>query len=507
MKKLLLLLCMACSSSFGQTFPVNNLQVNGASSFTGIATFTIPIAVSSGGTGVGVAGGTALDNITGFASTGFLTRTGAGAYTFQVAPSCSSSSNALQWTGAAFACNSAIVASSATTSTTQSLGNNTVNIATTAFVSNRGPCANIMDFGGNNAGVVSNNAAFTSALGAASNLSNNKCIYFPPGQYAFASQAGFTFTAGYQSVTLVGAGQDATQLYWSSGAGLLFSYNTGTDSVHIKDMALTTGSINAGSGIILANSFASSSSAALNTIQNVTIRDVNGYFGPNYFTNAILIQGISQVNMDGLNIAGPSGSPAGIGVNLTTTSSSVVPIIFNISNSGFYNLNIGLNYGQYVQGVQVINSNFTNDNKGIFVDTGLAGMDQLTVSNNQFNAFTNGFNIYALSAVPNVNISNNTFLINNNSSGVNLQATSTTTITGNTFEPNTGSPSNVFGVILNGKVIGASMISGNNFFNLTGGVTLQSGSGNVNVQSNVYNSCVTNTSNAGTGNVIGGGSP
>jgi hypothetical protein len=98
---------------------------------------TVP--VSHGGTGAASASGTAIDNISGFASTGFLTRTGAGAYSFQsltngislgniaqiaantvvgnatastanmVAqsmPSCSAASSALTWTtSSGFGCN------------------------------------------------------------------------------------------------------------------------------------------------------------------------------------------------------------------------------------------------------------------------------------------------------------------------------------------------------------------------------------------------------------------
>ena len=101
-----------------------------------------PMPVASGGTNSASASGTALDNITGFASTGFLTRTGAGTYAFQsltngitlgnlaqaaantvlanatgvtanvtafTMPSCSTSSSALGWTsGSGFACNGSI---------------------------------------------------------------------------------------------------------------------------------------------------------------------------------------------------------------------------------------------------------------------------------------------------------------------------------------------------------------------------------------------------------------
>ncbi len=46
---------------------------------------TSPLPVAQGGTAASSASGTALDNITGFSSTGFLTRTGAGSYAFQSA--------------------------------------------------------------------------------------------------------------------------------------------------------------------------------------------------------------------------------------------------------------------------------------------------------------------------------------------------------------------------------------------------------------------------------------
>ena len=100
------------------------------------------LAVARGGTGGGSASGTLLDNISGFAATGFLTRTGAGTYAFQSAtngitlgnlaqvatntalvnatagtanlaaqamPACSSTGNALKWsTNVGFGCNTTL---------------------------------------------------------------------------------------------------------------------------------------------------------------------------------------------------------------------------------------------------------------------------------------------------------------------------------------------------------------------------------------------------------------
>jgi hypothetical protein len=174
MKKILLLLLLFANIVLAQTFPVQNLQVNGTSnfvgtsSFTGAATFTVPIAVSSGGTGAGSASGTSLDNISGFSGTGFLTRTGAGTYSFQSLtngvtlpniqqitanvvlgnpsgstanvgqigmPSCSATGNALNWTsGTGFTCSS-IPFSLPVFDVQVAYGGNVANAATAAGVS------------------------------------------------------------------------------------------------------------------------------------------------------------------------------------------------------------------------------------------------------------------------------------------------------------------------------------------------------------------------------------
>lgn len=107
-----------------------------------ISTLTGILPVAKGGTNASTASGTALDNITGFAGTGFMVRAGGGAYSFlsttngiglgnlaQVAantvlanstgstanlaafsmPSCSTSASALDWTsGTGFTCNVAV---------------------------------------------------------------------------------------------------------------------------------------------------------------------------------------------------------------------------------------------------------------------------------------------------------------------------------------------------------------------------------------------------------------
>jgi hypothetical protein len=118
--------------------PGNVTAGNGLSQSGSTISIAAPVSVANGGTNSVMASGTALDNITGFTGTGFIQRTGAGAYAFVSAtngitlsnlaqgaansvilngtgatanftdypmPSCSSSSSAIQWTaGTGFTC-------------------------------------------------------------------------------------------------------------------------------------------------------------------------------------------------------------------------------------------------------------------------------------------------------------------------------------------------------------------------------------------------------------------
>lgn len=189
MKKILILVfALAFSVAQAQTFSVQNLSVAGST------TLTSPLTVANGGTGAATASGTALDNIAGFAGTGFITRTGAGTYAFQSAtngitlgnlvqsaantvlangtgstanvtafamPSCSTSASALIWTaGTGFTCNTSIAAASVSGTVAIANGGTgqvTQGAAFTAILgSSLVPIAN----GGTNAATAASNLVF-----------------------------------------------------------------------------------------------------------------------------------------------------------------------------------------------------------------------------------------------------------------------------------------------------------------------------------------------------------
>lgn len=143
-------------STSGQVITSTGPTTAPAWSNVSVSALTGIVTVAHGGTNSGSASGTALDNITGFAGTGFLTRTGAGTYAFQSATNgitfgnlaqagantllgnstgstanvaavtvtgCNGAAQALQWTnGLGFGCNSGVATSGANANITSLTG-------------------------------------------------------------------------------------------------------------------------------------------------------------------------------------------------------------------------------------------------------------------------------------------------------------------------------------------------------------------------------------------------
>ena len=76
---------LATTGSTVASFSAGTTGFTPSSATTGAVTLAGTLGIANGGTNASTASGTSLDNITGFSSTGFLTRTGAGTYAFQSA--------------------------------------------------------------------------------------------------------------------------------------------------------------------------------------------------------------------------------------------------------------------------------------------------------------------------------------------------------------------------------------------------------------------------------------
>jgi parallel beta-helix repeat protein len=347
-------------------------------------------------------------------------------------------------------------------------------------------------------------------------------VHIPCGQYYLTGSISVTVASG-AALSVHGEGSDCAVLYFYSGSGLVINYGNQFSSVTLEDFSVTTGTASTstvGVKLALATSVSNPAVSARNSIKNVTLRGGDGYVASDYWGTGISIANVSNVNFYGVFVASNS-SNNGNGVALQgLPSSSTYGVSYNFAHCTFQNVNYGIQYLSYVQGVTVNQSNFTFGTYGIYVPASQAGgLDQLAVSNSQFNM---AVGVYELTIVEATSLANNLFLIETNGVGASVKSGSVT-VTGNSFDGYTGSSNNTginvtaqFGSVAGnafwdlGEGVNASssvcMITGNTFYSDATGVYLTSSSAGNNVQSNLYSGVTTAVSDNGTGNVVGGGS-
>lgn len=463
------------SSPFAQTFPVQNLQVLGTSTFAGSSTFSVGPSVPTAGIGT-----SSLQA----ASTQFVQNAlGAGGFAPLFSPT---------FTGTPIA-------------PTPANGDNSTRIATTASVAAALPCKSILNYGGDPTNTNDNAAAFAATVAA--NSANNICVYFPPGTYKFSSQISYSVATVNTAIQILGAGSDVSLLNWPAGGGLNLNVNGATNAFHIRDLSFLTGAVNTGHAISL-NQQALSITApdpVVSDITGVVIRGNDGYSVTNYWQYGVYDFGVSDINFTSDAIYGASlVNGAGIYV---FGSSSLPPVVFNLNFTTINNVSTGFNYGNYVQGVSMTATNMAPVGNAVFVASGLSNtQSQLSISNSQFActvACVNGGSFVAPT-----NISNNLFEIFPGAIGILWNPGALVTITSNEFLGLNSNTTNTGIDIVTMTTFnnqGSGTITGNHFFGLNTGIKLESGSFGIVVGPNAYSNINTaNISNAaGSANTIG----
>ena len=313
-------------------------------------------------------------------------------------------------------------------------------------------CPNILDYGGDATGTVDNSVAF--AATAAVNVST-PCVFFPPGIFKFSSSVSYTFPSASQvSLSIIGSGQDTTELYWPSGGGLNINWLSHLNSTQISGMTFKAGIAHAGTALTFSRTTGAAGTSAdpPSTIENVTFGSLSTG-GPAWDT---MVKETSIVAVDFVNDWYSGDLNYSVGVDLEGTSGLPSPV-HNFSGNGFYCLNKGIIYGTYVQGVTVSGgSNFTCGNIGIWMPSTDTGMDQLTVSGSQFEVAQHA--IYDQVGLPALTVNNNLFITDTSGSdGIN-GCGAQVAISGNQFQAGTASG---YGIRCFGAGVGS--ISGNVF--------------------------------------------
>jgi hypothetical protein len=354
------------------------------------------------------------------------------------------------------------------------------------------------------------------------------CISFPPGKFALSRKIAYVLPASNFSISLLGSGGDATILFWpTANAGLSFTYNYMGNSIHIRDMSLTVGVAGGPSAIHLIQNYQTPGSTGYNAFSDftgITIRGDDAFTNDatlnakDYWNIGLNISGVSNVNVQSASFEGPyAGGYArqGVGIQIAGAATPSGDVIYagvlNIVASSFNSIGIGLVYGSNAQGLSISNGNFTGGQFGILTVPNEPGVDQLVIANSQFNESVAG--IYTQTAIPGLSVATSLFLMPIGSIGLNLAQCGRASISGNTFQsiiPDSPSSStNSNGIIVNNSEVGSTVITGNQFSQLTTAVWLQSQSTKVNVQANSYYADTNTVVNQGAvdANTVGGGSP
>jgi hypothetical protein len=330
------------------------------------------------------------------------------------------------------------------------------------------------------------------------------CISFPAGKYLFKSApAAINYPTAIYSVTIAGAGADNTTLFFSGPNGqgsngiTVNAQDTGTQalqSIHVRDLTFTTAVAGGYSALILAKT-GSQGTFAQSDIVRTTFRGDDGGALAYYWAAAVNVSGLSDINFDGDLFYGADGG--GTGIVLAGSGIGGVGTVYNIANSGFYSLGIGLAIESYVTGVTVTQSNFVNGSTCIWVPPSVSGVSNIAiVGGNNFNC--TGTQILLQSPVNSLVMNGNLIYLGYNGTnniGVWLDAPGGQqySFVNNVFSGLWCCGLSATGIVANfsgSGTVNSAVVMGNTFFNLTLGTDLTDAK-YWNVQGNFYTPAIT----------------
>ncbi|MGX7347337.1 hypothetical protein ACWM9A_15950 [Acetobacter pasteurianus] len=352
----------------------------------------------------------------------------------------------------------------------------------------------------------------TSALNnAMSALSENAggVIYFPSGTYTFNSEITYTAstTGGEFSLTFVGQGADSSILYWQDQTnGINIFLSLPTQSVHFRDLSITTSQQGSYTGVSITQN-GSGVSSGISDFTRVNFR--GGIPQLQFWGTAIYINDIINMNYEGVIIVGSlPDTNIGIGVSITGTSPNYA-LGHNFTKCFFYSGEIGIIYGNYTQGITVNQCNF-GTSTGIIVPGGESYLAQLSIIASQFGC--SAYGIVIESILSGITIIGNSFYYPDDTSptiGVYMNYSGSPAIQGTAIVGNFFGGHSIPGTTGKGIVTSGSsgsnnygVVIGNSFDNMNTGVDL-TGAQLWNVQGNIYGVTIPNQVIPGTSNSVG----
>ena len=208
--------------------------------------------------------------------------------------------------------------------------------------------------------------------------------YLPPGRYrANGALALDLAMAAHYGVTIAGAGAEATELYFPTAGGLSIARAGDHSRFSLRDLTITTGQAGGGTALTVTQAAAANPAlSAVSDLTNVMIRGSDGYAVTNFWTTGVAVTGGSIVRYQNCAIYG-SATRQGVGVALSGADASHATCVHNLAGVQLVQLDAGLTYGTWVQGVTIAGTNFTGCTRGILVNA-VSGASELLVADCQF---------------------------------------------------------------------------------------------------------------------------
>jgi len=382
-----------------------------------------------------------------------------------------------------------------------------------------GSCVNPVTYGADPTGTADSTSAFAEAY-AASVTSSGACVQFPSGTFKMLSGFTANLPTGTFGVTIAGAGQNTTILYWPSAvtAGITINFNASgppNDVFHLRDMTISTGVAGGGIGLLVNWASVEANSWDQRDVMNVTFRGADGGQATDYWNYdtemnmSAVVAGGDPGNINFINDmfygAGPKGGNFGTGTYLVAPlNAGRVGIAFNWTDCSFYGESVGINTGpQNVQGVVISQTGFTNGSVGIFIPSG-PGIDDLVCTACQFDNQFAGIRAYG--PIGGIEVVDSLFYVQPGYDAIELGGG------GNwaNFEANQFAGHDTTtddGIVVSGTGFGFGTVEGNNFTEFNIGVVLGTGTTGWVVLGNTYGNVTTQVSNLGSGNSIGVATP
>lgn len=343
---------------------------------------------------------------------------------------------------------------------------------------------------------VNDTGAFVAALAA---ITLSAALYIPAGTYTLDSGKIAKTLTGSQSLKIYGDGADATILYFpNNGDGLNFTFTEnqfawiGGNNLIVEDVSFVTNVQNTGSAIKI------DGNCTIGNPNRPTILNRVGFRGT-LTSNSCWGVGLHVVDLQNVeaNDCYYFGSVLGVvgkGIFYTGTSDTEHPTVLSVHNWQQQFGEIGVHMTGFVEGLMVTQSNYTQTNYGLLVDT-TGSLPMFSTTASQYNCNLVCIQLTDCSACQ---INGNLLFANADNATIIVANNPLHSIVGNVLVSNAA---NCNGIILQSGATDC-LIESNIFDNFVTNIWLQSGANNNVVGANRYNDG-TPILDQGTGNIYG----